>query len=76
MNLTDLRVKTKLMLAFAFLAAIVLAVSAPSLHSLGASKEIRTLIGASVDEVEADAHLVGEAGTTFRTAEQRAVAFG
>jgi methyl-accepting chemotaxis protein-1 (serine sensor receptor) len=37
MNMSNLRVKTKLMLGFAFLAAIVLLVSALSLHSLGAS---------------------------------------
>ena len=39
MNFTDLRVKTKLMLAFAFLAAIVLFVSALSLRSLGSSND-------------------------------------
>ena len=39
MKLTDLRVKTKLMLAFAFLAAIVLFVSALSMRSLGASND-------------------------------------
>ena len=37
MKFTDLRVKTKLMLAFAFLAAIVLFVSILSMRSLGAS---------------------------------------
>ena len=37
MKLTDLRVKTKLMLGFAAIAAIVLLVSALSLHSLSAS---------------------------------------
>jgi methyl-accepting chemotaxis protein-1 (serine sensor receptor) len=37
MKLTDLRVKTKLMLGFAVIAAIVLLVSALSLHSLSAS---------------------------------------
>ena len=39
MKLTDLRVKTKLMLAFAFLAAIVLFVSVLSLRSLGGSND-------------------------------------
>ena len=39
MKITDLRVKTKLMLAFAFVAAIVLLVSALSLHSLGSSND-------------------------------------
>jgi methyl-accepting chemotaxis protein len=39
MKFSDLRVKTKLMLAFAFLAGIVLLVSALSLHSLGGSNE-------------------------------------
>ena len=37
MKLADLRVKTRLMLGFAFLAAIVLMVSAFSLHSLGSA---------------------------------------
>ena len=39
MKFTDLRVKTKLMLGFGTVAAIVLLVSALSLHSLGASNE-------------------------------------
>jgi methyl-accepting chemotaxis protein-1 (serine sensor receptor) len=39
MKFADLRVKTKLMLAFAVIAAIVLVVSALSLRSLGASNE-------------------------------------
>ena len=39
MNFNDLRVKTKLMLAFAFLATIVLLVSALSLRSLGKSND-------------------------------------
>ena len=39
MKFTDLRVKTKLMLGFAVVAAIVLLVSALSLHSLVASNE-------------------------------------
>ena len=39
MRISELRVKTKLMLAFAFVAAIVLLVSALSLHSLSASNE-------------------------------------
>jgi methyl-accepting chemotaxis protein-1 (serine sensor receptor) len=39
MKFTDLRVKTKLMLGFAFLAALVLLVSALSLHSLGRSND-------------------------------------
>jgi len=39
MKFTDLRVKTKLMLGFAFLAAVVLLVSALSLHSLGSSND-------------------------------------
>jgi methyl-accepting chemotaxis protein-1 (serine sensor receptor) len=39
MKLTDLRVKTKLMLAFAFVAAIVLLVSALSLRSLSGSND-------------------------------------
>ena len=39
MKFSDLRVKTKLMLGFAFLAAIVLLVSALAMHSLGASND-------------------------------------
>jgi methyl-accepting chemotaxis protein len=39
MNFANLRVKTKLMLAFALVAAIVLFVSALSLHSLGSSND-------------------------------------
>ena len=39
MKFTDLRVKTKLMLGFAFLAAIVLLVSTLSLRSLGSSND-------------------------------------
>ena len=39
MKFADLRVKTKLMLAFAFVAAIVLLVSVLSLHSLGGSND-------------------------------------
>jgi len=39
MKFTDLRVKTKLMLGFAAVAAIVLLVSALSLRSLGASND-------------------------------------
>jgi len=39
MRFADLRVKTKLMLGFAAIAAIVLLVSALSLHSLGASND-------------------------------------
>ncbi len=39
MKFVDLRAKTKLMLGFAVVAAIVLLVSALSLHSLGASND-------------------------------------
>jgi methyl-accepting chemotaxis protein-1 (serine sensor receptor) len=39
MKFTDLRVKTKLMLGFASIAALVLLVSALSLHSLGSSND-------------------------------------
>ena len=52
MKLTDLRVKTKLMLGFAFVAAIVLLVSALSLHSLSGSNNRFANYLASVGERE------------------------
>ena len=78
MNLTDLRVKTRLMLAFAFLAAIVLAVSAPSLRSLGASSErfASCLTSAAAESLEQQAAGLPGLVAAFKTADRRAVAFG
>jgi len=52
MRIADLRVKTKLMLAFAVIANIVLLVSALALHSLGASNERFSSYLASVGQRE------------------------